>query len=116
MIRKEIIKIVKLSFLIGVRQLWFLVVNIYHLVREPYLTIKNLFEEKDKSQGALLLGTAVLPAVGYVGLRFLWDYFWYGAMLPGFGSIFWGVVLIESIIWGYILYWIYRVKKSNGNT
>ncbi len=113
MILKRISKIGKLGILIAIRQIWGLMCTLYLLSYQPYLTIKDLLiVNKDKSQIALLVGTALLPAVVYVILRIVYDYFRYSQLLPSLGSVFAAVLVIEAVIWVYLGYWIIKVFRS----
>lgn len=112
MIKKRARNIIRLGFLIGVRQIWGLGRNLYLLTYQPYLTLKEIREKRDKSQFFLITSAVVLPAVIYVGLRIVWDQWQYGMMLPSVGSVFWGVAVIETLVIGYLGYWTWRVIKN----
>jgi len=43
----------------------------------------------------------------------LWDKWRYGRILPSVGEIFWGVVIIEAIVLGYLGYWTLQVIRKN---
>jgi hypothetical protein len=113
MILKRVNKIFKLTVLILARQIWGLLCTLYLLTYQPYLTLKDLLVvNRDKSQIALLTGTAMLPAVIYVILRLGYDYFKYNRVLPSVGSVFASVFVIEVIIWMYLGFWIIKVYRS----
>lgn len=99
--------------LIAVRQIWKLVENLYHLVNQPFLTIKELIKTKDKSQIFLLLATITTPVIMYVSARIFWDYYKYKHFLPAVGGVFKLVIIIEMIVFLYIGYWTYRAFKKN---
>lgn len=113
MIKKRVKKIFELSVLIGVRQIWGVLCNLYLLTYQPYLTLKTIRAKKDKSQFVLVSSAAVLPAIVYVGLRIIWDRWRYGRILPSVGEIFWGVTIIEIIVLGYLGYWTLQVIRKN---
>jgi hypothetical protein len=113
MIEKRVKKIFELTVLIGVRQIWGLLCNLYLLSYQPYLTLKTIRAKKDKSQFVLVSTAAILPALIYIGLRVLWDKWRYGRILPSVGEIFWGVVIIEAIVLGYLGYWTLQVVRKN---
>lgn len=89
--------------------------NIYQLAQEPYLTIKTLKDERDKSQIFLLIVTALSPALIYSGLRIVWDWLWYGRIIYTTGPVFAVATIIQIIFLLYIGYWFWKVVK-NGNS
>lgn len=113
MIKKRIRKIYKLSILIAVRQIWKLIENLYHLVNQPFLTIKDLVRTRDKSQIFLLFLTVSAPIILYISARILWDYYRYKHFLPAVGGFFKLVIIIEVIVFLYIGYWTHKVFKKN---
>jgi hypothetical protein len=115
MIKKRLIKIRKIITLIIVRQFWKLGENIYHLLNQPFLTIKKLWDEKDKSQIFLLSLTIIMPIFGYASARVIWDLKKYGFLVNSVGTIFTIVMLIESSIFIYLGYWIFKVWKRKFN-
>jgi len=112
MIKKRIKNIIKLTGLITVRQGWKLGENLYHLVREPVLTIKTLIKDKDKSQIFLLTIFFLAPILSYVGARIVWDYYKYGLVIGTVGRIFIIVAMIQLVLMGYLAYWLTRVIQK----
>ncbi len=112
MIRKRAKNIFKLGVLIGIRQIWGLGRNLYLLAYQPYLTLKEIREKRDKSQFFLISWAVVLPAVAYIILRVVWDRWRYGVIMPTVGSLFWGVVIVEIGVIGYLGYWTWRVMSD----
>jgi len=112
MIKKRIKNIIKLTGLISVRQGWKLGENLYHLVREPVLTIKTLIKDKDKSQIFLLTICFLMPILSYIGARIVWDYYKYGLVIGAVGRIFIIVAIIQLILMGYLGYWLVRVIQK----
>lgn len=115
MIKKRVKKIAKLTFLIGVRQIWKLLCNLYHLLTEPFLTLKNLWKTKDKSQIFLISLTAISPIVLYISARIVWDYYRYKSVLPSVGKLFEVMFVIEIIIFSYLFYWLFQLIKRKKN-
>jgi hypothetical protein len=109
MITKRIRKILELSFLIAVRQTWQLICNLYNLIREPFLTLNNIIKIKDKSQIFLIAGTAIMPIIGYITARVIWDMYKYGSVLKSVGLIFAVTMIIETVIFLYLGYWTIKV-------
>lgn len=112
MIGKRVKNIFKLGVLIGIRQMWGLGRNLYLLTYQPYLTLKDIREKRDKSQLVLVSIFVILPAVGYILLRIIWDRWKYGLVLPSVGSVFVGVAVIEILMLAYVGYWTWRVIKE----
>lgn len=112
MIKKRIKNIIKLTGLISVRQGWKLGENLYHLFREPVLTIKTLIKNKDKSQTFLLTIFFLAPILSYTGARIVWDHYKYGLMIGEVGKIFIIVALVQLILIGYLAYWLTRVIQK----
>lgn len=112
MIKKRIKKIFNLSILIFFRQTWKLISNIYHLLNEPFLTIKKLIEERDKSQIFLLTATIFMPILAYISARVIWDMHKYGFMVNSVGTVFGAVMTIEAAIFLYLGYWTYQAFKK----
>jgi len=115
MIRKRVKKIFKLTGLIGIRQTWGLLCNLYLLVYQPFLTLRTIKEKRDKSQFVLVSGMAIVPVIIYVIARICWDYFKYGRILNGVGGVFAITVLIQGLVFSYLLYWAVRVIRKNHN-
>jgi len=112
MIKKRIRNLFKLGFLISIRQLWGLGRNLYLLTYQPYLTLKEIREKRDKSQFFLISVFVALPAVFYVGLRIVWDRWKYGLILPSVGNVFVGVLIVEILTLTYLGYWTWRVMRD----
>jgi len=114
MMKKRIKKILNLIQLIAVRQLWKLTSNLYHLVTQPFLTLKNLVvKDKDKSQIFLITVMAVMPIISYIGARIIWDKYKYGMVSRSVGDIFLIVLIIEALIWSYLGFWLWKIFKKN---
>jgi hypothetical protein len=111
MLKKRLKKIAKISVLIGLRQTWGWLCNLYLLSYQPFLTIKNLADKRDKSQ-IFLLGVTVLIPIGFYGvMRIVWDKMMYGVVLRSVGPVFLATVLVEIIIFSFFAYWIYQVMR-----
>lgn len=112
MIKKRVKKIFKLTVLIAARQIWKLLCNLYHLINEPILTIKTLIKERDKSQFFLLFLVFLIPLISYFLARIIWDYYFYGTIIKGVGSVFVAAVTVQILLWWYLGYWVLRVVKK----
>ncbi|MFA5532846.1 MAG: hypothetical protein WDA13_04665 [Candidatus Shapirobacteria bacterium] len=114
MIKKRIKKIVKLTILIAVRQIWKLLCNLYHLVTEPFLTLKILIKDRDKSQIFLISLIFLMPIIAYFLARIVWDYYRYGLIINNTGMFFIGAIIIQIILLLYLGYWVLKIiKKQN---
>lgn len=110
---KRIKNLVKLTILIATRQAYFLGRNIYLFAEEPYLTLKKVVEDRDKSQIFLIMLTALTPTIGYVAGRIIYDLWKYQRMVFLTGDVFVLTVIIQTVILGYLAYWIFKVIKSS---
>ena len=112
MIKKRIKNLFKIGSLIGIRQGYFLGRNLYELLREPYLTLKELKESRDKSQIFLISLTAISPLVWYLILRIIYDLIKHGRVILVTGPVFELVVVIEILIFLYLIYWVLMVLRE----
>lgn len=115
MIKKRIKKISKLIILISVRQGWKLGENLYHLIKEPFLTLKKLKEDRDKSQIFLITLTLLMPVITYLTARIVWDYHKYGLIVSGVGMFFKIMIVIQVLFLSYLGYWIAKVIGKNND-
>lgn len=113
MIKKRIKKIFKLTVLIGARQIWKLLCNLYHLVTEPISTIRLLIKQRDKSQIFLLFLVFLIPVISYFSARIIWDYYFYGTMIKGVGTFFVAAITIQILLFWYLGYWVLRVIRKH---
>ena len=112
MIRKRIKKLFKLTSLISIRQGYFLGRNWYELMREPYLTIKDLKESRDKSQIFLISLTALTPLFLYIVLRIIYDLVRYHSLLIVTGNVFKLAILFQGLVLIYLSYWVVKVFQE----
>lgn len=111
MITKRIKRIFKLTVLIAARQIWKLLCNLYHLISEPFLTLKRLIKERDKSQFFLIGLVFLMPIISYFLARIVWDYYRYGLIIKDVGMFFSVSLMVEIILLMYLGFWILRVMK-----
>jgi len=83
--------------------------NCYELIYQPEVTIKELYDDFDKSQMMLLVLTALTPLILYVILRVIWDLIMYGNVAAVFGSGLNLVLFVEVLIFGYLGYFVVKV-------
>lgn len=113
MIVKRLKKLWQLWILICVRQVYFLGRNIYNLYYRPYLTLKKIKDEEDKSQILLISLTALTPLYFYVILRVTYDLLKYGRIVLVTGNVFTAAIGIQAILLGYLLYWTLMVLRKS---
>ena len=112
MIGKRLKNLLKLGILIGIRQGYFLAVNIYELYYQPYLTIKELVEKKDKSQIFLIIVAALTPVLFYILARIVYDLIKYGRLVALTGNVFLVMGVIQTIVLAYLGYWTLKVLRE----
>ena len=112
MIKKRVKKIFKLTILIAARQIWKLLSNLYHLITEPFLTLKVLIKERDKSQIFLISLIFLMPVLAYFMARIVWDYYRYGLIINDVGMFFSIAIVIQIILFLYLGYWVYKVMRN----
>lgn len=113
MIKKRIKKIFKLTILIAVRQIWKLLCNLYHLIREPFVTLRLLIKERDKSQIFLITTIFLMPLIAYFMARIVWDYYRFGLIIDEVGMFFIIAIIIQIGLLLYLGYWVLKVIKKS---
>ena len=78
---------------------------------QPYLTLKELWEKRDKSQMLLMAVTALTPAMVYIIARIIWDLIEYHRLLLVTGRIFIAAVAVQAAVLLYLGYWILEVWR-----
>jgi hypothetical protein len=76
---------------------------------QPYLTVKELYLKKDKSQIFLMGVTALTPAIVYIIVRIIWDLIKYHRLLLVTGNVFVVAVVLQTMVLLYLGYWILQV-------
>ena len=112
MIKKRVKNILKLTVLIAARQIWKLLCNLYHLIQEPFVTLRLLIKEKDKSQIFLIGMIFLLPIIAYLLARIVWDYYRYGLIIDGVGIFFAMAISVQAGLFLYLGYWVLKVTKT----
>jgi len=112
MMKKRIKNIFKLIVLIAARQIWKLLCNLYHLITEPFLTLKILIKEKDKSQIFLIGLIFLMPVIAYFLARIVWDYYRYGLIIKEAGMFFSMAIIVQMILFLYLGYWVWKVMRN----
>jgi hypothetical protein len=112
MIIKRIKNIFKLTILITARQIWKLLCNLYHLITEPFITLKLLIRERDKSQIFLISLIFLMPIIAYFIARIGWDYYRYGLIIDGVGLFFTMAAILQAGLLLYLGFWVLKVIKK----
>jgi len=81
-------------------------------MREPYLTIKDLKESRDKSQIFLISLTALTPLFLYIVLRIIYDLVRYHSLLIVTGNVFKLAILFQGLVLIYLSYWVVKVFQE----
>ena len=102
----------KLGILIGTRQLYLLGRNIYNLYYSPYLTLKKIRNDGDKSQFVLVTVAALTPVVVYIVLRIIYDLLKYGRLIVATGNVFVIMGIIQTSVLAYLGFWTLQVLKK----
>lgn len=109
MMKKRVKKIFRLVVLISARQMWKLLCNLYHLLTQPFLTLKMLVGERDKSQIFLVGLVVLMPITAYFTARIVWDYYRYGLIINDVGMFFVMAMIVQIILLLYLGYWVLKV-------
>ena len=112
MMKKRIKNIFKLTILIAARQIWKLFCNLYHLVTDPFVTLKLLIKDRDKSQIFLIGMIFLMPIIAYFLARIGWDYYRYGLIIDGVGVFFTMAIIIQVGLFLYLGFWVLKVVKN----
>jgi len=112
MIIKRIKNIFKLTILITARQIWKLLCNLYHLITEPFITLKLLIRERDKSQIFLISLIFLMPIIAYFIARIGWDYYRYGLIIDGVGLFSTMAAILQASLLLYLGFWVLKVIKK----
>jgi hypothetical protein len=118
--KKNIIKITRLTILLIAKETWLLFRNLLGLVYHPFLTLRRIRQEKDKSQALLMIGTIISPGIIvmtinfiiYLGLRFMnLQLSTLVKNLIIFSNLY--IFMLTATAVFYLLYWTYQVIKKN---
>ena len=113
-------KILKLSFLVAVREIYELLANLWGLIFRPYLTLKKIKAKKDLSQTALILLSLISPffialclSLIYLALKK-----WLNVSPPSFLVFLLKLADIGGVTFlligiAYLAFWTRQVLKTN---
>jgi uncharacterized membrane protein YdbT with pleckstrin-like domain len=83
---------------------------------QPYLTIKELYIKKDKSQIFLMGLSALTPAIGYTFFRIIWDLVKYQRIWLTTGKVFVVAAAVQAAVLLYLGYWILEVWRRENES
>jgi len=118
-LKKSVIKIARISFLLFTKEAYLLVKNLLGLVYHPFLTLRTIKKERDLSQTFLIGAFLVSPATAaiFVGIfALLLTKFFHLPAVPFKNLIFFAnfsAVLFFAAAFSYLLYWVCQVIKKN---
>lgn len=113
-------KIIKLTFLVAVREFYELLANFWGLIFRPYLTLKKIKAKKDLSQAALILLSLISPF--FLALCFSLLYLalkkWLNISPPSSLIFLLKLADLSGFLFlllgfSYLVFWTYQVLKTN---
>jgi len=113
-------KIIKLTFLVAVRETYELLANFWGLIFRPYLTLKRIKAKKDLSQTALIFLSLIAPFT--LALCFSLIYLalkkWLSISPPSSLVFLLKLADFSSLIFlilglSYLVFWTHQVLKTN---
>lgn len=112
--KKSLKKILKLTVLLAIREVYLFFRNLYGLICHPFLTVKRIEKKKDLSQGLLLFG---LPGYFWLGAIFVLAILRFLIGIRGsLGWIAWSslfsVTSFSGLLFLYLLYWLFKTFKN----
>lgn len=118
-IRQSGKRILKITLLLTLKELWFLFKNGLGLIYHPFLTLRKIKEERDFSQTFLIISlisaplgiSSLLTAILFLASRIFGFYLPYEKEFLLFLIISSGLFLLLSIF--YLAYWSAKVVKKN---
>lgn len=112
--KKSFKKILKISVLLGVREIYLSLRNLYGLICHPFLTVKRIEKDKDLSQGILIFG---LP--GYFWLVAIFILAILRFLIGIRGNLGWiaqtsfaSITFTSGLFFLYLLYWLCLTFKN----
>lgn len=109
-------KILKSGILIGVKESYLFIRNLYGIYSHPFLTIKRIIEGKSYFQGILLFGLPIYLWLAWVFVLLLSRIFIFGRLQFGIlaKSSFLLISLFVSLLSLFLGYWIFIVWQKKG--
>ena len=107
-------KITKLLILLGIKEGYLLVRNVYGMVEHPTMTFNRIYRKKDYSQTILIFGIPIGLWLAWVFVLLISRIFIFGRLHFGFWAkvSFLGSTLITLIVFLLLTYCFYLVWKK----
>lgn len=113
-------KILKIGFLLLIREAYLSAKNLLGLIYHPFLTLREIKVKKDRSQTILLPAIVSTPLLllGFISLVYLFAKYHIGLSFPspiGFfiKSLDLAIFFFTGIVFFHLLYWTFKVIKKN---
>ncbi len=115
-IKKSGRKITKLLILLGIKEGYLLVRNVYGMVEHPSMTLNRIYRKKDYSQAILIFGIPVGLWLAWIFVLLISRIFIFGRLRFGFWAkvSFLGSSLLTACGLLLIAYCFYTVWKEKG--
>lgn len=113
--QRKIKKVMRFGVLVGIKEGYLFLRNLYGLYAHPFLTTRRIMDEKDFSQGILLFGLPVYLWLGWIAVLLVSRIFFFQKFYFGFWAktsfliSSFGVSLL-SLFLGYWILIIFRRK------
>jgi len=111
-------KIIRLLVLLGIREGYLLVRNVYGIVEHPFLTFGRIVKTKDLSQGILIFGLPAGLWIAWIFILLVSRFFIFGRLQFGFlaktsflaSSLFTAGIFLFFGYWGF---WAWKKGRRN---
>ena len=113
-LQKSLKKIFKISVLMGIRESYLLVSNLYGIVEHPKLTMSRIVKKRDLSQGILIFGLPITLWFGWIFILLVSRIFIFGQLRFGFlaKTSFLASSLVTLFCLLFLFYYFYGVWKK----
>ncbi len=107
-------KLAKFGILVGIKESYLFLRNLYGIYSHPFLTTKKIVEQKDLSQGILLFGLPIYLWLGWVFILLVSRLFIFGRLQFGIlaKTSFLLVSFFISLFSLFLGYWIFKVYEK----
>ncbi len=106
-------KILRLGILVGTKESYFFMRNLYGIYAHPFLTTKRIMAEKDLSQGILLFGLPIYLWLGWVLVLLISRILIFQELRFGFlaRASFFFFSFFLSVLMLFLGYWLMKVRE-----
>lgn len=106
-------KLIKFGVLVGIREGYLFLRNLYGLYMHPFLTTRRIMREKDWSQGVLIFGLPIYLWLGWVLVLLVSRIFIFQELRFGFlaRASFLFSSLFLAVLMLFLGYWLMRVRE-----